>query len=571
MTGVAVGQLALYLVLLVALAVPLGTFMARVYRGEARWMQAALGWLERGLYRACRIRPDDDMPWTRYAMAVMWFSAASFVAVYVIDRLQGHLPLDPNALPAVPPGIAFDTAVSFTTNTNWQAYAGETTMSHLTQMAALTTQNFVSAAVGMAVLVALVRGFTRKTAGAIGNFWVDLTRTVVYILLPLSLVFAIVLVALGVPQTLHGTLVAHTLQHGAQPIAVGPVASQLAIKQLGTNGGGYFNANSAHPFENPTALANLLECLAILALSAALCVTFGRLAGARRQGAALLAAMFLIFVPVTVVTIAAEQQGTPALAAAGADQAASALQGGGNLEGKEVRFGSPTSAIWATATTAASNGSVDAMHDSFTPLGGLFPLWLIQLGEVVFGGVGCGLYGMILFAIVAVFLAGLMVGRTPELLGKKIEAFEMKMATIGILLPSVCILIGTAIAVATHAGTATTTNAGPHGFSEILYGFSSASGNNGSAFAGLGAATDFYTAALGICMWLGRFVPLLAVLAIAGSLAAKKHVPPSSGTLPTDGPLFVVLLVGVVILVGALTFLPALGLGPIVEHLRLMR
>jgi K+-transporting ATPase ATPase A chain len=502
-------------------------------------------------------------------MAVMWFSFASFVAVYLLERLQGHLPLDPNHLPAVPPGVAFNTAVSFTSNTNWQAYGGETTMSHLTQMAALTVQNFVSAAVGMAVLVALVRGFTRRTAGAIGSFWVDLTRTIVYILLPLSAVLAIVLVATGIPQTLHGAAVARTLQHGTQQMALGPVASQIAIKQLGTNGGGYYNVNSAHPFENPTALSNLFECLAILLVSAALCLTFGKLVAARRQGVALLAAMFVIFVPITAVTMAAEEHGNPVLAIAGADQAPSATQGGGNLEGKEVRFGASTSALWATATTAASNGSVNSMHDSYTPIGGLFQMWLIQLGEVVFGGTGCGLYGMLMFAIIAVFLAGLMVGRTPELLGKKIEAFEMKMATIGILVPSLCILVGAAIAVSIHAGTATTTNPGPHGFSEILYGFSSASGNNGSAFTGLGAATDFYTAALGICMWLGRFVPLIAVLAIAGSLAAKKHVPPSSGTLPTDGPLFVVLLVGVVILVGALTFLPALGLGPIVEHLQL--
>ncbi|HTJ41295.1 MAG TPA: potassium-transporting ATPase subunit KdpA, partial [Kofleriaceae bacterium] len=437
----------------------------------------------------------------------------------------------------------------------WQAYGGETTMSHLTQMAALAVQNFVSCAVAMAILVALVRGFTRKNADGIGNVWVDLTRSTIYILLPLSILFALFLVWTGVPQTFHVTT------GGAHPIPVGPVASQIAIKMLGTNGGGYYNVNGAHPFENPTVVSSFFETVAILLLSAALCFTFGTLIGARRQGVAILAAMVLLFVPVVGVTTYAEEHGNSALSDLPIAQPAP------NMEGKETRFGAATSALWASATTAASNGSVDSMHDSFTPLGGLGPLWQIELGEVVFGGVGCGLYGMLLFAIVAVFLAGLMVGRTPEFLGKKIEAYEMKMSTIGILVPSVCILIGTAIAVSTHAGTSTLGNGGAHGFSEILYGFSSASGNNGSAFGGLNATTDFWTVALGVCMWIGRFWIAIPVLAIAGNLAAKKSVPPSAGTLPTDGPLFVFLLVGVVILVGALTFLPALGLGPIVEAL----
>ncbi|MDB4959987.1 MAG: kdpA [Myxococcales bacterium] len=567
MTPHATGQLVIYCVVLIALAIPLGAYMARVYQGEATWAQRVLGPLERLIYRACRVRASEDMPWTRYALAVMWFSLASVILVYAMQRLQAELPLDPAGLPNVPPNIAFNTAVSFTTNTNWQAYGGETTLSHLTQMSALAVQNFVSAGVGMAVLVALIRGFTRKHADGIGNFWVDLTRSTLYILLPLSLVYAVFLVGTGIPQTFDPTAQVHTLQHGTQHLSLGPVASQVAIKMLGTNGGGYYNANGAHPFENPTILSNVTQMLAILLIAAALCLTFGRMVKARRQGAAILAAMFLIFVPVTIVTTWAEQRGNPTLVEV--DQAPSHTQGGGNMEGKEVRNGAAASALWATATTSASNGSVNAMHDSFTPLGGLGPMWLIQLGEVVFGGVGSGLYGMLLFAIVAVFLAGLMVGRTPEFLGKKIEAFEMKMATLGILAPSVCILIGTAIAVSAHAGTSTVANPGPHGFSEILYAFSSASGNNGSAFGGLTVNTDFYTAALAVCMWLGRFVPLIAVLAVAGSLAKKKTVPPSSGTLPTDGPLFVVLLVGVVILVGALTFLPALGLGPIVEHLQL--
>jgi K+-transporting ATPase ATPase A chain len=584
MTGAAIGQLVLYMIVLVAIGYPLGLYMARVYEGKARVAQAIGGPIERGLYKLMRVDPAEDMRWQKYAMGVLWFSLFSALLVYGLERLQAHLPLDGAGLPAVPPNIAMNTAISFTTNTNWQAYGGETTMSHLTQMAALAVQNFVSCAVAMAILVALVRGFTRRNADGIGNFWVDLTRSTLYILLPLSVVFALFLVWTGIPQTFHATASAHLLQamHAAdgsvidhQTFALGPVASQIAIKMIGTNGGGYFNANAAHPFENPTILSNFFQTISILLLAAGLCFTFGKLVGSRKQGLAIFAAMAIMFVPLTVITTYAEQGGNSALADTGVVQTPSDTMGGGNMEGKEVRFGAGASALWATATTAASNGSVNSMHDSFTPLGSIAPLWQMELGEVVFGGVGCGLYGMLLFAIVAVFLAGLMVGRTPEFLGKKIEAFEMKMATIGILVPSICILVGTAIAVGYHGaiakadGTSLLTNGGPHGFSEILYGFSSAAGNNGSAFGGLNATTDFWTVAQGICMWIGRFWIAIPVLAIAGNLARKKYVPPSSGTLPTDGPLFVFLLVGVVILVGALTFLPALGLGPIVEHLQM--
>jgi K+-transporting ATPase ATPase A chain len=583
MTGTAAFQLVLYMVVIIGLGYPIGLYMARVYEGKARVAQRIGGPIERGIYKLMRVDPGEDMRWQKYALGVMWFSLFSALAVYAIQRLQAHLPLDGAKLPGVPPNVAMNTAISFTTNTNWQAYGGETTMSHLTQMAALTVQNFVSCAVAMAILVALVRGFTRRNADGIGNFWVDLTRSTLYILIPLSIVVALVLVYTGVPQTFHATATAHTMElHKAadgstldQTFALGPVASQVAIKQIGTNGGGYYNVNSAHPFENPTNLSNFVEAVSILLLGAALCFTFGKMVGSRRQGVAILAAMTLMFVPMAVLTTTAEQGGNSALHDLPVEQTPSATMGGGNMEGKEVRFGPAASSFWAVATTAASNGSVNSMHDSYTPLGSLPLLWQIQLGEVVFGGVGCGLYGMLLFAIVAVFLAGLMVGRTPEFLGKKIEAYEMKMSTIGILVPSLCILIGTAIAVGYHGaiaradGTSLLTNSGPHGFSEILYGMSSASGNNGSAFGGLTANTDFWTVAQGICMWIGRFWIAIPVLAIAGNLAKKKYVPASSGTLPTDGPLFVFLLVGVVVLVGALTFLPALGLGPIVEHLQM--
>jgi len=466
--------------------------------------------------------------------------------------------------------------VSFASNTNWQSYGGESTLSYLTQAVALGTQNFVSAATGMAVLVALVRGLTRRATSTLGNFWVDLMRSTLYILLPLSIVGAVVLVSQGVVQTF-GPYASATLLEATrdadgnaiteQTLALGPAASQVIIKQLGTNGGGFFNANSAHPFENPTGLSNFVEMFSILMIPAALCYTFGAMVGDTRQGWALLAAMFLVFLPLLWLCVSQEQAGSPALASLSVDQVASELQSGGNMEGKEVRFGIASSALWATATTAASNGSVNAMHDSFTPLGGLAPMWLMQLGEIVFGGVGSGLYGMLMFAIIAVFVAGLMVGRTPEYLGKKIEAYEMKMASLVILIPPLLVLLGTAIACATPAGQKGVSNPSAHGFSEILYAFSSAANNNGSAFAGLGANTPFYNTALGICMWCARYWLVVPVLAIAGALAKKKSVPKTSGTLPTHDPLFVVMLVGTIVVVGALTFIPALALGPIVEHL----
>jgi K+-transporting ATPase ATPase A chain len=499
------------------------------------------------------------------------FNAVGIVAVYVLQRLQGILPLNPGGFGAVSPDSSFNTAVSFGTNTNWQSYGGESTMSYLTQALGLGVQNFVSAASGMAVLAALVRGFSRRSAGSIGNFWVDLVRSTLYVLLPLSFALAIALVSQGVLQNVAGSKVVSLLESGKtagqQVLAMGPVASQVAIKQLGTNGGGFFNVNSAHPFENPTPLSNFLELLSILLIPAALCYSFGKLVRDTRQGWAILAAMTAILVVVLIACTLSEQSGNPSFASIGIDQVASAGQSGGNMEGKEVRFGIANSALWATATTAASNGSVNAMHDSFTPLGGLWPMWLMQLGEVVFGGVGSGLYGMLLFAIVAVFVAGLMVGRTPEYLGKKIDPYEMKMASLGILVPPIVVLLGTAVAVLVPAGRAGTANPGAHGFSEILYAFSSAANNNGSAFAGLGANTPFYNASLGIAMFLGRYFVKIPVLAIAGSLAAKGRVPVTSGTLPTHTPLFVSLLISIVVVVGALTFIPALALGPIVEHL----
>jgi len=596
MTANAILQLALYLAALLLLVKPLGGYMASVYEGRATWATRILGPVERLIYRVCGIKADEEMGWKTYAWAFLLFNLLGALAVYALQRLQDVLPLNPQKLAAVSPDSSFNTAISFATNTNWQGYGGESTMSYLTQMLGLTVQNFVSAAVGMAVLIALIRGFTRRQSATIGNFWVDTTRSVLYILLPLSLVFALVLVSQGVVQTFSPyhtvPLVEKTsyddpvknadgspkLDEKKQPvtqkvevteqvIAVGPAASQVAIKQLGTNGGGFFNANSAHPLENPTPLSNFLEMLAILQIAAALCYTFGKMVGDTRQGWALLAAMTLIFAVLTGVTVLAEQGGNPRLAALGVDQTVSATQSGGNMEGKETRFGITNSALWSTATTAASNGSVNAMHDSFTPLGGMMPMWLIQLGEVVFGGVGSGLYGMLIFAIIAVFVAGLMVGRTPEYLGKKIEAYEMKMASLVILIPCFFALVGTAIAVVVDPGKAGVANPGAHGFSEILYAFSSAAGNNGSAFAGLSANTPFYNTALGIVMLVSRYWLALPVLAIAGALAAKKQVPVGNGTLSTHTPLFVGLLIGTVIVVGALAFIPALALGPIVEHL----
>ena len=553
-------QLGLYLAALLLLVRPLGAYMARVYERDPLALDRVFGPIERLLYRIAGVRPDAEMRWQTYALAVLVFNGAGFVVVYALQRLQGLLPLDPEHLGAVAPDLSFNTAVSFASNTNWQAYGGETTLSYLTQMMALTVQNFVSAATGMAVLVALIRGIARRSTQTIGNFWVDLMRTTLYILLPLSLVLAIALVSQGVVQTIHPYTHAALVQSGAdQTIALGPVASQVAIKQLGTNGGGFFNVNSAHPFENPTPISNFLELLAILLIPAALCYTFGKMVKDTRQGRAVLAAMTVLFVALLVPTVMSEVHGNAALAVAGS-----------NMEGKEVRFGPATSALWAVATTAASNGSVNSMHDSFTPLGGLFPMWLMQLGEVVYGGVGSGLYGMLVFAVVAVFVAGLMVGRTPEYLGKKIQAFEMKMASLAILAPALVVLIGTAVAVVTPAGRGGVFNPGPHGFSEVLYAFSSTGNNNGSAFGGLGANSPFYNVALGLAMLVARYWVIVPVLALAGALGAKNVTPTSAGTLQTQTPLFVGLLIGTVVLVGALTFLPALALGPIVEHLRLV-
>ena len=594
MTPNGILQIGLYLVVLVALVKPLGSYMAKVYEGERCGLDRIVGPIERLIYRLLGVRPDDEMSWKGYAGAAILFKLAFLFLLYAILRFQGVLPLNPQNFAGVSPDLAFNTAVSFITNTNWQSYGGESTMSYLTQMTGLSVQNFVSAAQGMAVLVAVIRGFTRRTAGSIGNFWVDFTRTVLYILLPLSLIMAVFLVSQGMVQSFSpyknvpivqtitydnpkldekgnpikdasGNPVTEKAEMKEQSIPLGPVASQIAIKQLGTNGGGFFNVNSAHPFENPTPLSNFMEMLAILLIPASLCYTFGKMVKDKRQGWALLAAMFVIFIPLLLICYSAEQAGNPLLTAIGIDPSS------GNMEGKELRFGIANSALWATATTAASNGSVNAMHDSFSPLGGLVPMVLIQLGEIVFGGVGSGLYGMIAFAVVAVFIAGLMVGRTPEYLGKKIEAFEVKMAAIVILIPCCFSLLGTAIASVTAAGVAGISNPGPHGFSQMLYAFSSMSNNNGSAFAGLSANTVFYNTLGGIAMLFGRFWTMIPMLAIAGSLASKKSVPPGAGTLPTHTPLFVVLLVGVIIIVAALTFFPALGLGPIAEHLTLYK
>jgi len=550
--------------------------MARVYQGERVFLSRVIGPVERFIYRIIRVRSDEEMDWKTYAVAILIFTLLGIVSLYALQRLQAFLPLNPKNLGAVSPDLSFNTAISFNTNTNWQSYSGETTMSYLTQMLGLAVHNFLSAATGMAILVALVRGFVRHSAKTIGNFWVDMTRSILYILLPLSIILAIILVSQGVVQTFSGSQTVSFVQSTQdasgqvvtqQSLAVGPAAAQIAIKQLGTNGGGFFNVNSAHPFENPTPLSNFLEMLAILLIPAALCYTFGKMVGDTRKGWALLAAMTIIFVVMLSVCVWAEQRGNPALSGLNVDQSASSVQSGGNMEGKEVRFGAANSALWAAATTGASSGSVNSMHDSFTPLGGLVPMWLMQLGEVVYGGVGSGLYGMLAFVIIAVFVAGLMIGRTPEYLGKKIEAFEMKMASLMVLIPVLLVLFGTAIAVATPAGREAVSNPGAHGFSEVLYAFSSAGNNNGSAFAGLGTNTPFYNIALGFAMLFGRYWLAIPALAIAGSLVQKKKVPVTSGTLPTHNPLFIFWLIAVVIIVGALSFLPALSLGPIVEHL----
>jgi K+-transporting ATPase ATPase A chain len=581
-------QLVVFVGVLLLLVKPLGSYMAGVFDGTGavtRWCAP----VERTIYRLCRIDPEAGMEWRQYAVVVLLFSTLGALLVYALQRLQSHLPWNPQQLGSVSADSAFNTAVSFVSNTNWQGYGGESTMSYLTQMLGLAVQNFLSAATGIAVVVALIRGFRSKTTQHIGNFWVDMTRSTLYVLLPLSVILALLLVGQGVVQSFapyrtatllnpitvdepatdaagtalkdaHGQPVKKPVHIETQTIPLGPAASQIAIKQLGTNGGGFFNANSAHPFENPTPLSNFLEVLAILLLPAALCYTFGQMVGDRRQGWAILAAMLVLFVPLMCLTAWAEGRSNPAYPS---------MVHGANMEGKETRFGIADSAVWAAATTAASNGSVNSMHDSYTPIGGLIPMWLIQLGEVVFGGVGSGLYGMLIFVIIAVFIAGLMVGRTPEYLGKKLQAFEMKMASLVILIPPFFSLVGTAIAVSFATGRdAVGNNPGPHAFSEILYAFSSASNNNGSAFAGLSANNPFYNSLLGIVMWTSRFWVIVPVLAIAGSLAAKKRVPASAGTLATHSPLFVVLLAATVVIVGALAFFPALALGPIVEELQ---
>lgn len=592
-------QIGLYLVVLVALCKPLGAYMARVYEGKPTPLDPVLGPVERLCYRLFGIRPDEEMDWKTYTVAMLLFSAVGLLVLYALERLQGLLPLNPQGFGPVGAALSWNTAVSFTTNTNWQNYAGEATMSDLTQMLGLAVHNFVSAAAGMAVLVALIRGFVRRNASTIGNFWVDLTRSTLYILLPLSFVLALLLVSQGVVQTFsayptatlvqpttftqpkldtqgnpikdaNGNPVTQTVTVQNQQIAVGPAASQIAIKQLGTNGGGFFNTNSAHPFENPTPFSNFLEDLAILLIPAALTYTFGKMVGDTRQGWALLAAMLVVEVIAIFGAYAAESAGNPRLAPLGVDQVASSTNPGGNMEGKEVRFGIPDSILWAATTTSASNGSVNSMHDSYTPLGGLVPLVMMQFGEVIFGGVGSGLYGMIAFVIVAVFVAGLMVGRTPEYLGKKIEAYEMKMAALVILIMPLVVLGFTGLAVVIPAGVASILNPGAHGFSEILYAFTSQGNNNGSAFAGLNGNTPFYNVAGGLAMLLGRFWIKIPILALAGSLARKKIVPASAGTLPTHTPLFIGWLIAVVVIVGALVFFPADALGPIVEQLQMI-
>lgn len=590
--------LGVFLVVLVLLAWPLGRWLAAVAEGRLPHWMAPLAAAERGLYRLAGVDAQASMGWKSYALALLCFNGLGFVVVYALQRLQAVLPLNPAGMAAVSPDSSFNTAISFVSNTNWQGYSGEATMSYLTQMVALAGQNFFSAATGIVVVMALIRAFAARSATGIGNFWVDVTRVTAYVLVPLSLVLAVALVSQGVIQNFSPYQEATTLEatryqqpkvdaagqpvldaQGApvmedktsstQTLPMGPVASQEAIKMLGTNGGGFFNANSAHPYENPTPLSNLLQMLAIFVIPTALVFMFGRMVGDLRQGWALLAAMTAIFVVAVVVVTVQEQQGTPVLAQLGVDQSASAQQPGGNMEGKEARFGIVATGLFAAITTAASCGAVNGMHDSFTPLGGAVPLVLMQLGEVVFGGVGTGLYGMLIFAILTVFIAGLMIGRTPEYLGKKIETYEMKMTSIAILVTPVLVLVGAAVAVLAEAGKAGIANPGPHGFSEIVYAFTSAGNNNGSAFAGLSANTPFYNTLLGIAMWFGRFGVIVPVLAIAGSLAGKKRMAVTAGTLPTHGPLFVLLLIGTVLLVGLLNYVPALALGPVVEHLML--
>jgi potassium-transporting ATPase potassium-binding subunit len=591
-------QLSFYFIILLLLVKPLGLFIWRVYNGETTFLDRIIGPVERFCYRLMGVKPEEEMDWKAYTLALLVFSSICFLVVYLFLRLQGFLPLNPQNIGATSPGLAFNTAISFITNTNWQNYGGETTLSYLTQMVGLTVQNFVSAAAGMAVLMAFIRSLARKQTTKLGNFWVDLTRGTLYILIPLSILLALALVSQGVVQTLspykqvallqpisyqqpvldsngnpqtdtNGNPVMQTITQTTQELALGPAASQIAIKQLGTNGGGFFNTNSSHPFENPTPLSNFLEMLSILLIPAALTYTFGKMVDSTRQGWAILTAMLiLLWVPLGLA-YASEQNGNPTLTSLGIDQTASATNPGGNMEGKEVRFGITNSILWETITTAASNGSVNSMHDSYTPLGGLAALWLMMLGEVSFGGIGSGLYGMLVFVIIAVFVAGLMVGRTPEYLGKKIELYEMKMASLLILIMPITILVLTAVALMSDAGKTAIFNPGAHGFSEVLYLFTSQANNNGSAFAGIGANNFFLNLTGGIAMMIGRFLLAVPTMALAGSLVKKKKIPEGAGTLPTHTPLFIAWLVIVVILVGALNFFPALALGPIVEHLML--
>jgi potassium-transporting ATPase potassium-binding subunit len=596
MTGESLGLLALFLAIALLCVKPLGLYMANVLEGRPIWPVRAGAGLERLIYRLCGIDAAAEMGWRHYTVALLVFNTLGVILVYGLQRLQYWLPLNPQHFTAVSPDSSFNTAISFATNTNWQGYTPESTMSYLTQMAGLAVQNFLSAATGIVVAVALIRGLARHSAQAIGNFWTDVTRSTLYVLLPIAVVFSLVLVSQGVIQNFSsykdvtllqpvtyqqqktdaagnpvkdsaGNPVMENVTTQTQTLPMGPIASQEIIKELGTNGGGFLNANSAHPYENPTPLTNLLEMLAIIVIPGALTYTFGHMVGDTRQGWAVLGAMAILFVSLYAVCGHYEQLGNPRIAALGVDQTVSLRQPGGNMEGKEARFGIAASTLFATITTGTSCGAVNSMHDSFTPLGGFVPLFNMMLGEVVFGGVGTGLYSMLIFAIIGVFIAGLMIGRTPEYLGKKIEAFEMKMSSVAILVMPFIVLIGTAIGVSTSAGQAAVANPGAHGFSEILYSFTSAANNNGSAFAGVSVNTVFYNTALGVVMWLGRYWPIVAVLAVAGSLAAKKRIPVTSGTMPTHGPTFIILLIGTVLLVGALTFVPALALGPVVEHL----
>ncbi len=556
--------------LVTVISVPLGLYMARVFAGEPTFLDPVLRPLERAIYRVSGVHPGTEQTWVEYTVAMLLFSFAGMLVLYGMERLQYFLPFNPQKLGAVAPDLAFNTAASFTTNTNWQAYSGETTMSYFTQMAGLAFHNFVSAGAGIAIAIAVIRGFVRRSAKTLGNFWFDLTRATLWVLLPISVVGALILVWQGVPDNFSPYTHAKTVEGADQVIAQGPVASQEVIKELGTNGGGFFNANSSHPFENPTPLTDLLELIAIFSIGAALTHTFGQMAGDRKQGWALFGAMGLLFLMGVATAIWSEQRGNPQFAAMGINQKVSATQSGGNMEGKEERFGIVCSALWATVTTDTSCGAVNSMHDSYTPLGGLVPLVNIQIGEIIFGGVGSGLYGMLVMAVLSVFIAGLMVGRTPEYLGKKIESREMKLAMLFILIFPAVILLPAGIAVVIKPGLAGISNPGPHGLSQVLYAYSEASGNNGSAFGGLNANTPFYNTTLALVMLFGRFMMKIPVLALAGSLAGKKSVPPSAGTFPTNGAIFVVLLVGVILIVAALTFFPADALGPIVEHLVMM-